>query len=139
MSQHNRPLKFLTVKQPWASCMFLPDPLRKNIENRTWTRMWRGDILIHAGSGYAPHAMDWIRQHVPEAIALLPERFPTGGIIGIVTLDDIVTEHASPWFIGQFGWVLSNARPLPFTPMSGGLGLLDPPDHVLRALLGSLK
>lgn len=39
-------MRFLTVRQPWASAIF---DLGKNVENRTWPTVLRGRIGIHAG------------------------------------------------------------------------------------------
>jgi hypothetical protein len=35
------------------------------------------------------------------------------------------------WFVGPFGFVLSAARPLPFVPWPGRLGLFEVPDEVV--------
>lgn len=40
----------------------------------------------------------------------------------------------SPWFGGPYGFVLRGARPLPFVPCRGRLGLYDVDQDVLDAL-----
>jgi len=96
----------------------------KDIENRDWATSYRGPLLIHAGKAIDHAAMARIRErHGIE----LPSHFQTGGIIGIVTLADIVSQSASPWFEGRFGWVLKDARPVAFVPLRGQLGLFTMP------------
>lgn len=34
---------------------------------------------------------------------------------------DCVRAHRSPWFCGEVGFVIANARPVPFTPARGML------------------
>lgn len=41
---------------------------------------------------------------------------------GEAELVDCVTHHGSEWFTGPYGFVLDNAKPLPFTPCRGALG-----------------
>jgi hypothetical protein len=48
-----------------------------------------------------------------------------GGIVGEAEIADCVTEHASRWFTGPYGFVLRNARVLPFKQRSGSLRFLD--------------
>ena len=38
-------LPCLSLRQPWASALFL---LGKDVENRTWFTTYRGPLLIHA-------------------------------------------------------------------------------------------
>jgi hypothetical protein len=52
-----------------------------------------------------------------------------GGIIGEAEITDCVDHHNSPWFTGPFGYVLANARPLPFIPCRGMLGLFTWKPH----------
>jgi hypothetical protein len=40
-----------------------------------------------------------------------------------------VTEHASPWFTGPSGFVLRNARVMPFKPFPGLLRFFDVDDR----------
>jgi hypothetical protein len=58
-----------------------------------------------------------------------------GGIVGIVHVIDCVTTHDSPWFTGPWGWVLRDARSLPFCPMRGRLRLFDAGDQVVEHAL----
>ena len=38
-------------------------------------------------------------------------------------------EHASPWFVGPYGFVLTDAKPLPFVPLTGQLGFFAVPQR----------
>jgi hypothetical protein len=44
-----------------------------------------------------------------------------GGIIGSVEIVDCVKHSDSPWYMGGYGWVLRNPKPLPFDPCGGAL------------------
>jgi len=57
-----------------------------------------------------------------------------GGVIGRAQLVDCVTNHDSPWFAGKFGFVLQDAKPLPFLPYKGQLGFFDVPDELLKGI-----
>ena len=69
----------------------------KDIENRSWRTPYRGPLLIHAGKRIDQDACD------------------------------CVTTSDSRWFEGPYGWVLANARPLPFEACNGKLGLFEHP------------
>jgi hypothetical protein len=51
--------------------------------------------------------------------ASLTDFHKAGGIVGIAEITDCVTEYESPWFTGKYGFVLANARSLPFMPCRG--------------------
>jgi len=55
-----------------------------------------------------------------------------GGIIGSVEIVDCVTESNSRWFMGRYGFVLRDPKPLPFIPWKGQLGFFDVPDSVIN-------
>jgi len=44
---------------------------------------------------------------------------------GEAEIVDVVRQSGSPWFFGPLGFVLKNARPLPFMPCRGQLGFFD--------------
>lgn len=58
------------------------------------------------------------------------EQFDRGGVVGVATILDCVNNHASEWFCGEWGFVMADARPLPFHPCKGSLGFfnVDYPD-----------
>lgn len=128
-------LPAISIRQPWASLIVMG---LKPIENRTWATKFRGRILIHAAKGVArtrserTEAMQFLALRCPGAISAIEkeggfEHLQRGGIIGEVTITDCVTEHPSPYFVGPYGFVLAEARPLPFTPMAGKLGIFRVP------------
>jgi hypothetical protein len=48
-----------------------------------------------------------------------------GGIVGEVELVDCVIRSDSPWFFGEYGFVLQNPKPLTFRPYRGQLGFFN--------------
>jgi hypothetical protein len=48
-------MKAITVLEPWASLIMLN---QKHIETRSWKTNYRGQLLIHAGTGHRPWHMD---------------------------------------------------------------------------------
>lgn len=99
----------LSIRQPW--CYFI---LRagKDVENRTWPTNFRGPVLIHASKTVDPDDRDEVRRL----------DLPLGGIVGVMTITDCVQESDSEWFNGPYGFVIKDARPLPFRPCRGKLG-----------------
>jgi len=51
--------------------------------------------------------------------------FPRGGIIGQVTLADCVTTSRSPWYTGEYGFVLQDPCALPFLKLPGKPGFFE--------------
>lgn len=123
------PIRALAIKQPWASAII---HLGKDIENREWPTMMRGRICIHASKAYDPvdaadfHDLVYARNidMTGKPNLYFPEE-PRGGIIGVVEIADCVTRHNSDWFVGRYGFVLRNARPVEFIPVRGALGFFD--------------
>ena len=119
-------MKALSIRQPWA---WLIVNGYKPVENRSWPTKYRGPVLIHAAKGMT-------RGEYSEAMAValragmrtyFPrfEEMKRGGIIGQATIVDCVTEHDSPYFFGPYGFVLEDAKPLPFQPVLGKLGFFE--------------
>ena len=102
--------RVLTIKQPWAHLIINGI---KRVENRSWKTDYRGLILIHAGQAY-----DESYQR-DRTFGVDPAQLTYGAVIGTADLVDIVTEHSSPFFVGPFGWVLENARPIEPIPLRG--------------------
>jgi hypothetical protein len=130
-------MRAISIRQPWCWAILHAG---KDIENRNWRTNYRGPALIHASQRF-----DWIEIQSVRAIfddmgrdkddVPYPSQFkkddpkspyPTGGIVGIVEVVDCVRKHTSPWFFGEFGFVLRNARPLPFMPCKGALSFFKP-------------
>lgn len=123
------PAMALSIRQPWAHCIVAG---WKNIENRTWRRgnpglNFRGPFAIHAAMGMTRDEYD----DCADLCAALgfacpaPAELLRGGIVGVATLVDIITDHQSPWFFGPKGLVLSEVRPVNFIAVGGRLGFFE--------------
>ena len=131
-------LRALSVRQPWDWSILY---LRKDIENRNWSpnnpgRRFRGEFLLHAGK-----KPDWrfTREDLADLYELStsprirideipdPSAFPGGALIGKARITGVITESASPWFMGPLGLVVDN--PVAFSkpiPCNGQLGFFRP-------------
>jgi ASCH domain len=128
----------LTIRQPWASAIFVAG---KNVENRTWRTHYRGRLWIHAARHASRREQDrWTDEHglwVPQ------EPLPRGAIIGAVELVDCVEDSESPWALaGHYHWLLCKPmlleRPV---PRAGELGLrwIRPPRGGLKRVRRSRR
>lgn len=127
----------LSIRQPWAHAII---HFGKDIENRTWNTTFRGRVLIHASKTKKKDEMigfnDLIRTrgmcaNLPySASAAVHDLYNAGmlmgGIVGEADIVDCVSVSSSPWFVGPYGFVLRNVKPLPFTPCVGRLGFFYP-------------
>lgn len=132
MTRHN-PL-VLSIRQPWAWAIIYAG---KDVENRTWSTRYRGPVFIHAGvafDGRKDDAVEDASAWADDANIEPPrlEQLQRGGIIGIANIVDCVTSSHSRWFCGPYGFVLRNARPLPFLPCTGQLGFFPAPRVALE-------
>lgn len=109
----------LSIRQPWA---WLIVNGYKLIENRDWATKRRGPVLIHASKQIDAAGYNWVLESGLVPSDTLPTEFQCGGIVGVATIADCVTESDSPWFFGKYGFVLTDAKPLPFQPLRGALG-----------------
>jgi hypothetical protein len=123
-------LPALSIKQPWA---WLVVNGFKPLENRNWHTSFRGEILVHTGQKADQVDLFLIEQIEDLIRRRLPDRFETGGIVGRGRITACVGESDSPWFTGDYGFLIRDARPLPFHPCPGKLGFFDAeyPDHLL--------
>lgn len=127
-------MKALSIRQPWA---WLILNAGKDVENRQWRTRFRGRILIHAGKGMTrdeyEDALDFAARAVSpdqESIEVPPrEALERGGIVGAVDIVDCVDRSDSPWFVGDYGFVLRNPQVLQFRPWRGELGFFEMPDQ----------
>lgn len=115
-------MKTLSVRNPYA---WLIVAGLKPIENRTWAVEHRGPLLIHAAKKPAQRSIGEIEAQY--RVTIDQDELQFGGIIGVVDLVSIVRHSNSIWFDGPFGWVLANARRLPFVPCIGSQGLFNGP------------
>jgi hypothetical protein len=112
-------MKALSIRQPYA---YLILEGIKRIENRTWDTKYRGPLAIHAGVRWHDRPVKEIAEHFRVAV---PDELPTGGIVCIVDLVDVVEKSNDRSFEGPFGFVLVNPRPVRFAPLRGLLGLFE--------------
>ncbi len=114
-------MRALSIRQPWA---WLIVHGRKNIENRTWPTSFRGRFLVHAALIFDHEGYQWVRSEMGVSMPE-PACFERGGIVGAADLLDCVSQHESPWFSGPYGFVVANARVLPFRRFRGRLGFFE--------------
>ncbi|WAC18850.1 ASCH domain-containing protein [Luteolibacter sp. SL250] len=117
-------MKALSIRQPWA---WLIVNGHKDIENRQRRTHLRGRILVHAAGGMTRDEYSAAFVMAEEQGINLPpfEHLERGGIVGEVEIVDCVDIDPSPWFFGEWGYVLKNAKPLPFVPLKGMLGFFN--------------
>lgn len=144
-------MKALTVRQPWAWAMFNLDSECKDIENRDWFQNIKGDVAIHAAKGMTKaeyfYARDFVQimfgiEHAQSIPA--PKELERGMIVGVVEIVGCVKRHESPWFVGKYGFVLTNPRPLARPiEVTGQLGFWDVPADIVATEIipqvGSVK
>lgn len=130
----NLPTKAISIMQPWADLICFGV---KDIENRDWRTNFRGWVLIHAGKKMDQDALADLHKGIcpADGLPLIPTKgvrapLNRGGIVGVAEIVDCVDQHSSRWFVGRYGFVLRNARPLPFHPCKGALSLFTP--HLLE-------
>lgn len=131
------PTKALSIKQPWA---WLIVHGHKDIENRSWLKRFPPRVLVHAGRNFDDTAhraliagrhparpMEMISLQIAEAYekAFRANEVKTGGVVGVTDIVGVQEDHDSPWFVGDYGYILANARPLAFLPWRGELGFFE--------------
>lgn len=117
-------MKAISIRQPWA---WLIVNGYKDIENRSWRTKYRGHVLIHASQGVKKSEYERAKELTERLGIALPDvsNFETGGIVGVATITDCVEQSESPWFFGEKGFVLTDARPLKFIQMKGKLSFFE--------------
>jgi hypothetical protein len=111
--------KILSVRQPWATLIARGI---KDIENRSWATGYRGLVLVHASLS-RPSRRLLADVSGRFGVDLQQIELPLGGVVGVTRIVDCVDAHPSPWFEGEFGFVLDGSRALPFIRWKGSLGL----------------
>lgn len=128
-------LPCLSVRQPWA---WLIVNGHKPVENRSWSTAFRGRLLIHAGKTLDASYLEEVQQSLVlefgAAAPVLPpiEQLERGGIVGEAVVTDCVREHESRYFTGPYGFVLADAKPLPFVPWRGMQGFFNVPASAIE-------
>lgn len=116
----------ISVRQPWAWAIVHAG---KPVENRSWKKgnpglKFRGECCVHASKGMTRAEYEEAADFMATLGVTCPaaEDLQRGGIIGITTIADIVTELDSRWFFGPKGLLLRDTRPVDFIPSVGALG-----------------
>ena len=130
-------LRCLAVQQPfaWAICAGA-----KDIENRSWTIKYRGQMVIVASSK-ASVIKEYQKAAKPKA--LNAGHLTISAAIGVVDIVDVVplspTLEDNLWAFGPYCWKLENARlfkkPI---PCKGKLNLYSPDDDLTKDILKQL-
>lgn len=132
--------KAISIIQPWASAIAFAG---KDIENRSWRTHYRGPVAIHASGSYDPEIfelllrckrggekrflIEWINKG-RKKFGLEPEsedNILCSHIVAIGMLVDCVEKSTSPWYGGEYGWVIQGIVPIEPVPFTGTLGLWD--------------
>lgn len=130
-------MKAITIRQPWAWAIF---NCGKDIENRDWFRSIKGRVAVHAAKGmtkkeYADGVLFMLRLFGYSMTYPTDEQLDRGAIIGTVEIVGCVKQSKSPWFVGDYGFVLRDPIVLPSPiPCSGALGFWDVPAEIERQL-----
>lgn len=123
-------IRGLTLWRPWSYAILR---LGKRVENRDWSPpgyLRDGWIAIHGGKKWDAEAAADIED---ELDIRLPYESRQEGIVGVARLVGVATtigelpEGQERWFVGDFGWILDDVRPLPkavLRPGAQGLWLL---------------
>jgi hypothetical protein len=115
-------VKILSIKQPFA---WLIVNGYKDIENRTWYSSYRGTLYIHAGKSFDSDGYDWVRSNFPNIIMPLKSDFELGGVVGFVDMTGCTKFSKSKWFVGDYGFIMSDPKVIPFIPLKGQLGIFN--------------
>ena len=139
-------MKALAIRQPWAFAILHGG---KDIENRNWPTLVRGTIAVHASAAMTRDEvinfkwfLDENNLRGPWCEGVNSKDLPLGGIVGLVDIMGCTINSDSPWFMGEFGFMLANPRPIPLIPYKGRLGFFDLAPEILkeveRALIGGV-
>lgn len=131
-------IRGLTLQRPWEWAIFDVDA-DKDVENRTWqppADMIGHYLAIHAGKTWDHDGARWIQGRFG---LIVPNDTPSGAIVGVVRLVDVVTESDNPWFAGPFGWRLARKVAIEPVPCRGALKLWELPDDVLEQVRANWK
>ena len=115
-------MKAISIRQPWASLIVAGI---KDVENRSWSTKYRGKVLVHASKKLDKKGMKLVKEKQLDESVIEAMKKYVGGIIGEVEIVDCVEKSDSQWFEGPFGFVLKNAKVLPFKQCKGKLGIFD--------------
>ena len=115
-------MKALSIIQPWA---WLIAAGYKDIENRTWHTYFRGEFFIHASKRFDLDGYLHVALTFPDIKLPPSEDLPKGGIVGMGKITGCTMQSRSPWFEGPYGFMVQDAKQLPFVPLRGQLGFFN--------------
>lgn len=150
------PKMALSLRQPWCVFMLsLPAEHLKRIENRLWNTSFRGDIWVHASKGLTKAefygACDFaLSAGVPRELLPSFDGLQRGGIVGRWRIVNVMLpggmkrvgrelvpheRKGDRWHMpDQHGFIIEDARPVPFVACSGAQGYWRVPADVLAQL-----
>lgn len=114
-------IKVLSVKQPWAWCIFNAG---KDIVNRSWATSYRGEIYIHASTKFdwGSYTNTFLDYNIPQNLMV----FEQGGIVGLVSLNACIKNSNSNWADKNcWNWVVKNPVARVFKPCKGQHNIFD--------------
>jgi hypothetical protein len=124
-----RTFAVLSIRQPYAWLVANSGrlPVPKDVENRKWSTEYRGLILFHASKTRDKEAWAAAQAVAVEQGVVLPEpdALVRGCIVGGGRLVDCVDHYDSPWWVGPYGLVLRECKPLVPIPARGELGVFS--------------
>lgn len=132
-------LRAITLHRPWGLAIAQHG---KDIENRSWqpypSTLKPGDLLaIHNGQKWDKEGARFIWELL--GIEVKAEDDPAGAIIAVVRFDGCVESSPSPWFVGHYGWLLSQRVPIPAIACKSQQGLWVVTDPVLSQVRAAYK
>jgi hypothetical protein len=128
-------MRALSIRQPWA---WLIVNGHKDIENRVWSTRYNGPLVIHASKGMTKAEYEDVDDMLAFDLRLSHIELPPmaqierGGIVGVAHCGGSVEKSDSPWFFGPHGFLLTDARAVPFVEFKGQLGFFDVPAHLIK-------
>ena len=158
-------MKALTIQQPWAAAIAY---LGKNVENRDWpcpVALIGQDVAIHASAALPSRSgreMAWaMLANMAGADAIAASHLKTwddlkggcGHVLAVATIAGCYSSNGrfnderpacpiddSPWFFGEYGFHLTNVRPLAgqVGPVKGQLGFWNLPDDIAAEIRDQL-
>lgn len=124
-------MRALTIKEPWVSCILFHG---KRIENRTWrlpAGMQGQTIALHTAKKIDKQGM--AAAELLAGVDQFDELLPLGEIVATARIVHCVAKSQDPWFVGPFGFVLDEIKPLKHPlAVRGALGFWNVPPDIER-------
>lgn len=145
-------MKALTLWRPWPAMIFhVPETEAKRVENRGWrppAGLIGHRIAIHAGKHLDHRALAECRYMLGVDAAPTQAQCIAEGIVGTAVVAGVCTQadmraamtiqtHRTikRWFVGPFGWILTDVVTLPEpVPCKGRQGLWTVPAEIAARL-----